>query len=250
MLFRSPSGRPVTRVLVITPTYQEAQNVEEFLRRARVALPEATILVVDDNSPDGTADIAERVGAELGGIEVLRRPVKAGLGNAYRAAFTIGLARGYEVLIQIDTDLSHDPAVLPELVAAIAGGADLVIGSRYVPGGSIPHWPARRRALSKYGNAYTGFMLRTGVADATAGYRAYRAETLRAIDYASTRSKGYGFQIETAYRVSRAGLRITEVPIAFTDRVRGHSKMSLAVMAEEMALVSLWGLRDRVRGRG
>ena len=183
--------------------------------------------------------IAERVGAELGGIEVLRRPVKAGLGNAYRAAFTIGLARGYEVLIQIDTDLSHDPAVLPELVAAIEGGADLVIGSRYVPGGSIPHWPARRRALSKYGNAYTGFMLRTGVADATAGYRAYRAETLRAIDYASTRSKGYGFQIETAYRVSRAGLRITEVPIAFTDRVRGHSKMSLAVMAEEMALVSL-----------
>ena len=209
-----------------------------------------TILVVDDNSPDGTADIAERVGAELGGIEVLRRPVKAGLGNAYRAAFTIGLARGYEVLIQIDTDLSHDPAVLPELVAAIEGGADLVIGSRYVPGGSIPHWPARRRALSKYGNAYTGFMLRTGVADATAGYRAYRAGTLRAIDYASTRSKGYGFQIETAYRVSRAGLRITEVPIAFTDRVRGHSKMSLAVMAEEMALVSLWGLRDRVRGRG
>ena len=240
----------MTRVLVITPTYQEAQNVEEFLRRARVALPEATIIVVDDNSPDGTADIAERVGAELGGIEVLRRPVKAGLGNAYRAAFTIGLARGYEVLIQIDTDLSHDPAVLPELVAAIEGGADLVIGSRYVPGGSIPHWPARRRALSKYGNAYTGFMLRTGVADATAGYRAYRAETLRAIDYASTRSKGYGFQIETAYRVSRAGLRITEVPIAFTDRVRGHSKMSLAVMAEEMALVSLWGLRDRVRGRG
>lgn len=238
----------MTRNLVITPTYQEAQNVEEFLRRARVALPEATILVVDDNSPDGTADIAERIGAELGGIEVLRRPVKAGLGNAYRAAFTIGLARGYDVLIQIDTDLSHDPAVLPELVAALDAGADLVIGSRYVPGGSIPHWPARRRALSKYGNAYTGFMLRTGVADATAGYRAYRAETLRAIDYASTRSKGYGFQIETAYRVSRAGLRITEVPIAFTDRVRGHSKMSLAVMTEEMALVSLWGLRDRVRG--
>ncbi|MFM7271991.1 MAG: polyprenol monophosphomannose synthase [Actinomycetes bacterium] len=238
----------MNRILVITPTYQEAQNVEEFLRRARVALPEATILVVDDNSPDGTADIAERIGAELGGIEVLRRPVKAGLGNAYRAAFTIGLARGYDVLIQIDTDLSHDPAVLPELVAALDAGADLVIGSRYVPGGSIPHWPARRRALSKYGNAYTGFMLRTGVADATAGYRAYRAETLRAIDYASTRSKGYGFQIETAYRVSRAGLRITEVPIAFTDRVRGHSKMSLAVMTEEMALVSLWGLRDRVRG--
>lgn len=237
----------MSRVLIITPTYQEAENISEFLRRARAAMPDADILVVDDNSPDGTADIADATGAELGHIEVLRRPGKAGLGNAYRAAFTIGLARGYDILIQIDADLSHDPTVLPTLIAEVEGDADLAIGSRYVPGGSIPHWPWHRRALSKYGNAYTGLMLRTGVHDATAGYRAYRAETLRRIDYASTRSKGYGFQIETAYRVARAGGRIVEVPIAFTDRVRGTSKMSLAVMTEEMALVSWWGVRDRFR---
>lgn len=237
----------MSRVLVVTPTYQEALNVEEFLRRARAALPKANILVVDDNSPDGTADIADELALELGNIEVLRRPVKLGLGNAYRAAFAIGLARGYDVLIQIDTDLSHDPAVLPELVSALEEDVDLVIGSRYVPGGSIPHWPARRRALSKYGNAYTGFMLRTGVADATAGFRAYKAQTLSLIDYSTTRSKGYGFQIETAYRVSKAGGRIVEIPISFTDRVRGNSKMSLAVMLEEMAMVSWWGIRDRFR---
>ncbi|CAB4665176.1 unannotated protein [freshwater metagenome] len=239
----------MSRVLLITPTYQEAQNIEEFLKRARAGLPEADILVVDDNSPDGTADLADAAAISLGQIEVLRRPGKAGLGNAYRAGFAIGLARGYEVLVQIDADLSHDPAVLPQLIAALDAGADLAIGSRYVPGGSIPNWPARRRALSKYGNAYTGFMLRTGVADATAGFRAYKAEVLRLIDYSATRSKGYGFQIETAYRVAKTGSKIVEVPITFTDRVRGHSKMSLAVMVEEMIMVSWWGIRDRVLGR-
>lgn len=239
----------MSRVLLITPTYQEAQNIEEFLRRAREGLPAADILVVDDNSPDGTADVADAAAILLGQIEVLRRPAKAGLGNAYRAGFAIGLARGYDVLVQIDADLSHDPAVLPSLISCLENGADLVIGSRYVPGGSIPNWPARRRALSKYGNAYTGFMLRTGVADATAGFRAYKAEVLRLIDYAATRSKGYGFQIETAYRVAKTGSKIVEVPITFTDRVRGHSKMSLAVMVEEMIMVSWWGIRDRMLRR-
>lgn len=239
----------MSRVLLITPTYQEAQNIEEFLRRAREGLPVADILVVDDNSPDGTADVADAAAILLGQIEVLRRPAKAGLGNAYRAGFAIGLARGYDVLVQIDADLSHDPAVLPSLISCLENGADLVIGSRYVPGGSIPNWPARRRALSKYGNAYTGFMLRTGVADATAGFRAYKAEVLRLIDYAATRSKGYGFQIETAYRVAKTGSKIVEVPITFTDRVRGHSKMSLAVMVEEMIMVSWWGIRDRMLRR-
>jgi dolichol-phosphate mannosyltransferase len=237
------------RIQVCTPTYIEAENIEEFLRRARAALPEADILVLDDNSPDGTADIAERVAAELGQIEVLRRPEKRGLGNAYRAGFAIGIARGYEVICQIDADLSHDPEVLPELIAAVAAGADLAIGSRYVPGGSIPHWPWRRRAMSKYGNRYTGFMLRTGVNDATAGYRAFRVQTLLDIDYAATRAKGYGFQIELAYRVSQAGGKIVEIPITFTDRVRGYSKMSMAVMVEEMALVSWWGIRDRFQRR-
>ncbi len=236
------------RVQICTPTYIEAANIEEFLRRTRAAVPDADILVLDDNSPDGTADIAEKVGAELGGVEVLRRPSKRGLGNAYRAGFTVGIARGYDVLVQIDADLSHDPAVLPDLLAAIESGADLVIGSRYVPGGHIPNWPWRRRALSRYGNLYTGFMLETGVKDATSGYRAFRASALSAVDYGNTRAKGYGFQIELAYRVARAGGTIVEVPITFTDRVRGHSKMSLAVMVEEMGLVSWWGIRDRARG--
>jgi dolichol-phosphate mannosyltransferase len=235
------------RTLVCTPTYLEAANIEEFLRRARAAVPDADILVIDDNSPDRTADVAQKVADELGHIEVLRRPSKRGLGAAYRAGFAIGLTRNYDVLVQIDADLSHDPAVLPELIATLEHGNDLVIGSRYVPGGAIPHWPWRRRMLSKWGNRYTGFMLRTGVHDATAGFRAYRAETLVAVDYASTRALGYGFQIELAYRIARWGGRIQEIPITFTDRVRGHSKMSLAVMTEEMTLVSWWGIRDRLQ---
>jgi len=235
------------RTLVITPTYVEAENIDEFLRRARAALPSADILVVDDNSPDGTAGIAEAAAAELGGIDVLRRPVKQGLGSAYRAGFAIGLEKGYDALVQIDADLSHDPAVLPDLLREVESGADLAIGSRYVPGGEIPHWPWFRRALSRYGNLYAAFVLGTGVKDATSGYRAYRADTLKSIDYATTRSKGYGFQIETEYRVHVWGGRITEVPIVFTDRVRGYSKMSWFIFAEELLLVSWWGVRDRAR---
>ena len=235
------------RTLVITPTYVEAENIDEFLRRARAALPSADILVVDDNSPDGTAGIAEAAAAELGGIDVLRRPVKQGLGSAYRAGFAIGLEKGYDALVQIDADLSHDPAVLPDLLHEVESGADLAIGSRYVPGGEIPHWPWFRRALSRYGNLYAALVLGTGVKDATSGYRAYRADTLKSIDYATTRSKGYGFQIETEYRVHSWGGRITEVPIVFTDRVRGYSKMSWFIFAEELLLVTWWGMRDRAR---
>jgi dolichol-phosphate mannosyltransferase len=237
----------MTRVLVCTPTYIEAANIGELLHRVRDALPEADILVLDDNSPDGTADVAEKVAAEIGGVEVLRRPSKRGLGDAYRAGFAVGVARGYDVVVQIDADLSHDPAVLPQLIGALERGADLSIGSRYVPGGSTPYWPWRRRALSRYGNIYTLFMLRTNVHDNSAGFRAYKLDTLKAIEFETTRAKGYGFQIELAYRVARWGGRVDEVPITFTDRVRGTSKMSLAVMAEEMLLISWWGVRDRIR---
>ena len=238
------------RVQVCTPTYIEAENIEEFLRRARAAVPDADILVLDDNSPDGTADIAEKVGAELGQIDVLRRPEKRGLGAAYRAGFAVGIARGYDVICQIDADLSHDPAVLPQLLAAVEGGADLAIGSRYVPGGNIPHWPKRRLALSKYGNRYARFMLRTGVMDTSAGFRAYRADLLTRIDFSSTRAAGYGFQLETTYRVARSGARVMEIPITFTDRVRGFSKMSASVIGEEMLLMTWWGIRDRLTRRG
>lgn len=234
------------RTLIVTPTYEEADNVEEALRRVRAAVPDADVLVVDDNSPDGTGDIAERIATELGQITVLHRPTKDGLGEAYRAGFAWGLDRGYDRLVQIDADLSHDAAVLPQLLGALDSGADLAVGSRYVPGGSIPHWPWFRRALSRYGNRYAGIVLGLGVRDATSGYRAYQSDVLIRADYLTTRSKGYGFQIETAYRVWRAGGQIAEIPIVFTDRVKGYSKMTWHVFAEELLLVTWWGVRDRI----
>jgi dolichol-phosphate mannosyltransferase len=238
---------PAVRTLVVMPTYEEAGNIVEALTRVRAAVPDADVLVVDDSSPDGTADLARAAGTELGQIDVLVRPKKDGLGNAYRAGFKVGVDRGYDRLVQMDADLSHDAAELPSLLAALDDGAAAVIGSRYVPGGSIPHWPWHRRALSKWGNRYACAVLSMSVRDATAGYRAYDVQTLKEIDVFTTRAKGYGFQIETAYRVSRAGHRLAEVPTVFTDRVRGHSKMSLSVAAEELGLVTWWGARDRVK---
>ncbi len=240
------------RTLVVVPTYQEADNIEALLRRVREALPSADVLVVDDNSPDGTADRAEALGADLGQVKVLRRPVKDGLGNAYRAGLGTGLDEGYDALVQIDADFSHDPAVLPELLARLEDGADVAIGSRYVAGGSIPNWPAYRRALSRYGNRYAVALLGLDVRDATAGFRAYRADLLRAIEVTGTRANGYGFLLELSHRGVLCGARAAEVPITFTDRVRGTSKMSVRTMVESMALVTWWGLRARARrlGRG
>jgi dolichol-phosphate mannosyltransferase len=237
------------RVWVTVPTYEEAENIDLLVRRVREALPNAAILVVDDNSGDGTADKVDALGGELGDVRALRRPGKLGLGSAYRAGHAAGLALGYDVMVQIDADLSHDPADLPRLLAAVARGADLAIGSRYVPGGSAPHWPRRRLLLSRLGNAYASWVLGLTVRDATAGYRAYRASLLERIDFRSTTSTGYGFQVEMAYRAARAGATITEVPICFTDRVRGTSKMSWRIVAEAMALVTWWGVRDRVARR-
>jgi dolichol-phosphate mannosyltransferase len=238
------------RALICVPTYNEVLNIEEYLRHTRAAAPDIDILVLDDASPDGTADLAERLAGELGDIEVLRRPAKLGLGAAYRAGFAIGVDRGYDVLLQMDADLSHDPVSVPALVDAVTtGGADLAIGSRYVPGGEIPHWPAHRRALSRYGNRYASFMLRHTIRDSTSGYRAFPVETLRAIEFDQTRANGYLFQIELAYRVTQMGGRVAEVPIVFTDRVRGTSKMNWHVVAEEMVNVTWWGIRDRVRPR-
>jgi len=238
---------PAVPTLVVIPTYEEALNITEVLTRVRAAVPHVDVLVVDDNSPDGTADLARATAAEVGQVDVLVREKKDGLGNAYRHGFRVGMDRGYDVLVQMDADLSHDPAALPSLLNALEEGADAVIGSRYVPGGSVPHWPWYRRALSKWGNRYACFVLGMSVHDATAGFRAYRVEALHAIDVFTTRANGYGFQIETAYRVSRSGRRLAEVPIVFTDRVRGYSKMSVSVMSEELLLVTWWGIRDRVR---
>ena len=237
------------RALVVLPTYQEAENIAEVLRRVRAAAPGADVLVVDDSSPDGTAAMARAVGGELGGIDVLVRSTKSGLGSAYRAGFAEGLARGYDILVEMDSDLSHDPARLPALLRAVEGGADLVVGSRYVPGGLIPSWPFHRRWLSRWGNRYADFVLRLSVHDATSGFRAYAAGTLRGIDLGSVRADGYGFQIEMAYRVSSNGGRIVELPIEFVDRQRGTSKMSLRIFAEALVLVTWWGLRDRALRR-
>jgi len=233
------------RTLIVLPTYQEALNIATVLRRLRAAVPGAHVLVVDDNSPDGTGDLAEAAAAELGSVQVLRRRAKAGLGSAYRAGFAWGMERGYEVLVEMDADLSHDPAALPELLRVLDAGADLVVGSRYVPGGSIPEWPWHRRALSRYGNRYAAVVLGLGVADATSGFRAYRASVLRQLDMAAVRADGYGFQIEMAYLVARMGGRIEEVPIAFTDRTLGVSKMSGHIVVEALVLVSWWAARDR-----
>jgi len=234
------------RVFVSVPTYREAENIEELLTRLRVAVPDAHILVIDDGSDDGTADIAEKLAVELGDIEVLRRPGKSGLGAAYRAGHAIGLARGYDVMVQIDADLSHQPEALHSLLDAVHDGADLAIGSRYVEGGAIPQWAVYRLALSRWGCRYAAWVLGIDVSDSTAGYRAYRASALRAMEFETTRANGYGFQIEMTYRLARAGGRITEVPITFTDRERGTSKMSGRIVLEAMILVTLWGLRDRL----
>jgi dolichol-phosphate mannosyltransferase len=236
-------------VWVTVPTYEEVENIERLIRGVREAVPAAHILVVDDNSLDGTAEKAEALGAELGGIEVLRRPKKMGIGSAYRAGHAVGVARGFDLMIQIDADLSHNPADLPRLLAAVEQGADLAVGSRYAPGGSVPNWPRHRLALSVAGNRYSAFCLGISVRDTTAGYRAYRASILRAIDFDTTHSTGYGFQIEMTYRVLAAGGKIDEIPIAFTDRVRGNSKMSWRIVAEAMLLVTWWGFRDRVLRR-
>ena len=230
------------RVLVVLPTYNEAENIGRVLEHVRRALPEAGVLVVDDGSPDGTADIAERVGKELGAIEVLRRPGKAGLGSAYRAGFAWGLEQGFEAMVEMDADFSHDPQALPALVAPLQDDADLSVGSRYIPGGSIPNWAWHRRLLSEGGNRYASALLGLHVTDSTSGFRAYRADILRRLDLDRIRADGYGFQIEMVYEVLSHGGRVVEVPIRFVDRVEGKSKMSAHIVVEALILVTWWGL--------
>jgi len=237
------------KTLVILPTHQEAGNIENVLRRLRRALPDANVLVVDDASTDGTCDVARALGEDLGNIEILSRPTKNGLGNAYRTGFEWGLQHDFDILCEIDADLSHEPEVLPQLVSAAAMGADLVIGSRYVPGGAIRGWPKNRLFLSRWGNRYVAFLLGLAINEKTSGFRAFRAETVRRFDLASTTSDGYTFQVETTYRLVRGGARIVEIPIVFHERTVGASKMSGRIVREALLLVTMWGLRDILRGR-
>jgi dolichol-phosphate mannosyltransferase len=235
------------RALVIVPTYNEAENVASVVEATFKALPDAGMLIVDDGSPDGTAERVEELQARWPELHLLRRSAKSGLGSAYRAGFGWGLERAYDVMIEMDADLSHDPGALPELLDPIAAGHEVVIGSRYVPGGSIPKWKFHRYLLSRGGNAYASLMLGLGVADSTAGFRAYAATVLSRIALDRVRAEGYGFQIEMTYQAKRAGASVVEVPIRFVDREVGESKMSSAIVVEALVLVTWWAL---LRGLG
>jgi dolichol-phosphate mannosyltransferase len=236
------------RPLVVIPTYNESENIERMLHRIHECLPGAGVLVVDDGSPDGTADLVKGVAAQLPDVHLLSRASKSGLGSAYRAGFAWGLERGYDACIEIDADFSHDPAALPTLVAPLEEGFDVAIGSRYVEGGSIPNWAWHRHLLSRGGNAYASAVLGLGVADTTAGYRAYSAGILRQLDLDRIRAEGYGFQIEMTYRATQHGATITEVPISFVDRAAGESKMSSFIVVEALGLVTWWGFGRLVHG--
>ena len=223
---------------VVLPTYNEAGNVETVVRAILAALPGAHVLVVDDASPDGTGAIAGRLAEEHPEVEVLHRPGKVGLGQAYVSGFSRALAAGASHVIQMDADLSHDPADLPRLLAAADEGADLVLGSRYVPGGGVEDWGLLRRVLSRGGCAYARLVLGVPVRDLTGGFKCFREDALRAIDYASVvRSQGYAFQVELTFRALRCGLCVREIPITFRERRRGESKMSGAIALEAAVLV-------------
>jgi dolichol-phosphate mannosyltransferase len=234
-------------VAVVLPTYNEAENIDRLLRELRSIVPEARLLVVDDASPDGTGRLAETCAAELGSIDVVHRSVKDGLGNAYRFAFERVIGEGFDVVVTMDSDFSHDPQVIPRMLDAIESGSDVVVGSRYVPGGGTRDWPLHRRLLSRWGNVYTGWILGVGVRDCTSGFRAYRASALAAIHPETTRADGYAFLTELMVRSVRQGARVVEVPIVFVDRRYGTSKMSSRIVLESMLLVTRWGLGHRWR---
>lgn len=248
-------GSALVRVTVVVPTYNEAGNIARLCNEVRMVVPEANLLIVDDGSPDGTADIAEALNASLGQIDLLRRTSKDGLGAAYRAGLRVAIDSGAEICVQMDADLSHDPAVLPALIANVEHGADLAIGSRYVPGGLTENWPRPRRWLSRWGNRYAAGILGLAVNDVTAGYRAYLADALERMEFDSVTAEGYGFQVEMTYRLVRCGGKVVEFPITFRDRTAGVSKMSGGIVSEALAIVlKLWvadfGGRRRRRAKG
>jgi dolichol-phosphate mannosyltransferase len=240
-------------VVVVVPTFEEAANIDALCEAIRTALPDADVLIVDDNSPDGTAARARAAADRWGRIEVIVQAGKGGLGAAYRAGFRAALERGADICVQMDADLSHDATALPALVANVELGADLAIGSRYVPGGRTLDWPWQRRALSRWGNRYAAGVLGLAVNDATAGFRAYSADALRRLDFGSVRADGYGFQVEMTHRLVRIGGRIVEFPVTFRERVAGESKLSKRIVHEATLLVlRLWwgdlrGRRERRR---
>jgi dolichol-phosphate mannosyltransferase len=232
-------------VLVVVPTYDERENLEPIVARARASVPEAHLLIADDNSPDGTGQVADALAGADDHVHVLHRSGKAGLGAAYLAGFAWGLERGYDVLVEMDADGSHQPEQLPGLLARLAD-ADVVLGSRWVPGGRVLNWPLHRKLISRGGTTYARLALGVRIHDITGGYRAFRADALRALDLQGVASQGYCFQIDLAWRAVQRGLRVVEVPITFVERERGRSKMSGAIVRESLVLVTAWGLRQRL----
>ncbi len=237
---------PVGTVLVIVPTYDEAQNIEEITVRLRAAVPVAELLIVDDASPDGTGEIADRLARDDDQVHVLHRSEKSGLGGAYIAGFRWADQHGFDIVVEMDADGSHAPEELPRLLAGL-DGADLVLGSRWVAGGAVRNWPRSRLVLSRIGNAYARRALRLPLRDATGGYRAYRRHVLEAISLDAVSSQGYCFQVDLAWQTWLAGFDIVEVPITFTERERGRSKMSRAIVFEALWRVTLWGLTSRLK---
>jgi dolichol-phosphate mannosyltransferase len=232
-------------VLVMIPTYNERDNVEWIVGRVRRAQPDAHVLVVDDSSPDGTGELADALAAADERVHVLHRPGKQGLGRAYIEAMRWGIARGYGVLVELDADGSHQPEQLGRLLDV--QGADLVLGSRWIPGGAVENWPWHRRAISRVGSAYARTVLGLGVRDVTGGYRAFQASALEKLDLDAVHSHGYAFQVDMLARAVRAGLRVVEVPITFVERERGASKMSIGIVAEAMLRVTWWAISRRRR---
>lgn len=228
------------KTLVILPTYNEAENIADALQRLFEFNPQVEALVVDDGSPDGTAQIVAGMLGSDSRIHLLQRTAKNGLGAAYLAGFAWGLERGFEALVEMDADGSHRAQDLPRLIQALEN-ADLVIGSRWVSGGEVVNWPAHRIALSRFGNLYARFMLRSKIRDLTAGFRAYRAEVLRRVANDEVAAQGYSFQVELAFKSERAGFRVREVPITFVERINGRSKMSSAIVLEALWLITRWG---------
>ncbi|MCF3141516.1 polyprenol monophosphomannose synthase [Paenarthrobacter sp. AR 02] len=233
------------RVLTIIPTYNELESLPKTLGRLRAAVPDSDVLVVDDNSPDGTGQLADGFAAEDSNVHVLHRKGKEGLGAAYIAGFKWGLAAGYDILVEMDADGSHQPEQLPLLLDAVKDGADLAMGSRWVEGGSVVNWPLYRQAISRIGSTYARIMLGVKIKDVTGGYRAFRRSTLEALKLDEVESVGYGFQVDLAWRVAKLGLRIEERPITFVERELGASKMSGNIVVEAMINVTRWGLAAR-----
>ncbi len=233
------------RILVIIPTFNELSTLPVIVRRVRTSVPAAHILIADDNSPDGTGRLADELAADDGNVHVMHRLGKEGLGAAYLAGFAWALQAGYDVVVEMDADGSHQPEQLPRLLDALRG-ADLVLGSRWVPGGRTENWPKSRQLISRGGTAYTRVMLGVPIHDATGGYRAFRAQTLRKLDLHEVASQGYCFQIDLAWRAVQRGMRVVEVPITFVERTSGTSKMSRRIVAEALWRVTVWGVDDKV----